>query len=762
MGLLHPQKAFTTSQSQLNSDSLMQQLHNADPDEMASLYILLSISLLETKPEISLKYADTAEYLARLHKQENEIGNSLKTKGQAYYKLGLKDSAFLLLSYAENVFREANDQAALSLVLNLTGSLYSDDKNYQESIKYHFHELEIETGKNDSIGITRALNQIALAYDFWEKYDSALIYYDKALKLADLTEDKSRLANIQNNLGNIYLAWGNYKKAYDYYIESLRFFEDIHDSTGISKAYNNIGIIYYDWDDFDKSLKYYLLSFTVDSLIGDIYGQSQTLNNIAIVYDEIGQKEKGLRVYQRSLDLAVSLGHNYQIAVTSSNIGSFYLESGDFAKAESYYNKTLEEYKKANSIIGIAETDILLGELYKEKGEYERAMKYYESGLRKVLAMNLSGVIISAYYGLGEVSYLMGNYKSAYEYNNHYHRITDSVFNVETSSQLALLTNAYETQKKDQELELQDVRLTEQKAKIRRQRIAVIALSGTIFLIIVFTILLIRQYRLRMHAWNQLIMQHEEILKNRQKMIKAKEKAEESDKLKSSFLVNLSHELRTPMNGIMGFTDLLRKGTASEEQQQTYLKYIASSSRQLLKVLNDIIDISAIETGQLELDNAACDINSIFKELHEFFTQENTENDRESIKLILEEPAETDKLIITDCRRLSQIISNLINNALVFTKEGSVSVGYRIIDQSIVKIHVKDTGIGIERSKFEVIFDRFRQVDETTTRQHGGSGLGLAISRELLNLMEGRIYLESEIGVGSTFYVEIPYKPVDG
>jgi signal transduction histidine kinase len=578
------------------------------------------------------------------------------------------------------------------------------------------------------------------------------------LRIAELIADRPRIANIKNNLGNIYLTWGSYNKAFDLYIEALSIYEEIHDSTGISKAYNNIGIIYYDWNEWEKSLQYYLLSFEVDSLIGDTYGQSQTLNNIGIVYDELGQKEKGLRVYRRSLDLAKEIGDNYQIAITTSNIGSFYLESGDFDKTELYYTQTLEEYTKANSIMGIAETDILLGDLYKEKGQYERAIQYYEIGLHKVLAMNLPGVIMTAYHGLGEVAFIMGDYKTAYIYNEEYHRITDSVFNLETSNQLALLTNAYETQKKDQEMELQSVRLSEQKSRIRRQLIAVIALSGTILLTLVFTILLIRQYRLRMKAWNQLIAQHEEILKNRQELIKAKEKAEESDRLKSSFLVNLSHELRTPMNGIMGFTDLLQKGTASEKQQQTYLAYIASSSRQLLKVLNDIIDISAIETGQLEIDHEACDIYTIFSDLHEYFSKEKHELGKESIELILEEPEENDKqIILADNRRLSQIIHNLINNALMFTQEGSVSIGYRIIDKRIVKIHVKDTGIGIERRKFEVIFDRFRQVDDTTTRQHGGSGLGLAISRELVSLMKGRIYLESEVGVGSTFYIEIPY-----
>ena len=256
--------------------------------------------------------------------------------------------------------------------------------------------------------------------------------------------------------------------------------------------------------------------------------------------------------------------------------------------------------------------------------------------------------------------------------------------------------------------------------------------------------------------------QHKEILKNRQELIIAKEKAEESGRLKSSFLVNLSHELRTPMNGIMGFTDLLQKGTASEEQRQVYLSYIASSSRQLLKVLNDIIDISSIETRQMELSSEACDLHKTCTELHEFFTRELNESEKDSIKLFYEPPEDGINIkFLSDRKRLSQIIFNLIENAIVFTEEGEVDFGYQLIDDKIIKIYVRDTGIGIERSKFEMIFDRFRQVDDTTTRPHGGSGLGLALCKELLGMMNGKIYLESEMGKGSTFYVEIPYIPAE-
>jgi signal transduction histidine kinase len=211
------------------------------------------------------------------------------------------------------------------------------------------------------------------------------------------------------------------------------------------------------------------------------------------------------------------------------------------------------------------------------------------------------------------------------------------------------------------------------------------------------------------------------------------------------------------MNGIMGFTDLLQRGVASKEQEKTYLSHIASSSKQLLKVLNDIIDISAIETKQLILKREPCNLHEIMSALIEQFNKFKKEIEKDHIELNYDVRAEDEKITISaDKRRLSQVISNLIRNALSFTEEGQVNVGFKILENKKVQIIIKDTGIGIERSKFDMIFDRFRQIDDSTTRQYEGSGLGLAISKELVNLMDGEIYLESELGKGSTFFVEIP------
>jgi len=648
----------------------------------------------------------------------------------------------------------------LTVFLLFQGTLIAGDRE-QHRPDSLLAVMDTAIATHDSATMLFTAHKLARSYDDAEVYDSAVIFYNRAIRLAEASGDKAKLASMQTSLGNILLAWGNYQRALDLYLSSLNICGEIEDSTGISRSLNNIGIIYSDWGEKGISLEYYRRSLEVDSLLGDTEGQSKTLNNIAILFDEMGDKERALSYYFRALGLAALIENHYMIAVASSNIGGYYLEIEDLETAADYYFKTMEEYKLDGSIIGQAETYILIGDLYKAKKEFSAALDYYTRGLEILVPRKLNWSIMNAYESMHKVYIEQGNYREALTYFLQFHDLQDSIFSIETSTQLALLTNAYEIQQKDQEMELQQVRMNEQRAKIKRQRMILIALGFLILTIVIFGLLLVRQYRLRMKAWKQLLIQHKEILRNRQELIVAKEKAEESDRLKSTFLVNISHELRTPMNGIMGFTDLLQKGSATPDQHQLYLSYIASSSRQLLKVLNDIIDISSIETKQLKLDIKSCSLHQIFSDLLEYFNKDKAESNKENIELICKLPPEADQhSCMADTKRLSQVLFNLINNALMFTKEGSIEFGYEISDKKSMVMYVKDTGIGIERSNFDLIFERFRQVDDSTTRQHSGSGLGLSICKELVNLMNGRIYLESELEKGSTFYVEIPFVPV--
>ena len=244
-------------------------------------------------------------------------------------------------------------------------------------------------------------------------------------------------------------------------------------------------------------------------------------------------------------------------------------------------------------------------------------------------------------------------------------------------------------------------------------------------------------------------------------LVKAKIAAEESDRLKSAFLANMSHEVRTPLNGILGVAQVMLKSQALDPEIRNDVKMIVESGGSLLSLIEDIMDVSKIEAGQLQIKYKAFLLNDLIDQLyslflsHPLYLQKN--EGEKKIKLQYDKPDEN-VTIISDPDRLKQIFINLIGNALKFTQEGFVHYGYTIKNKKII-FFVQDSGIGIPVDKTEQVFERFTQVDNTLTRKFTGSGLGLAISKGLISLLKGKIWCESHLGMGSSFYFSIPYHP---
>lgn len=250
-----------------------------------------------------------------------------------------------------------------------------------------------------------------------------------------------------------------------------------------------------------------------------------------------------------------------------------------------------------------------------------------------------------------------------------------------------------------------------------------------------------------------------ERIKTNRELLAAKEKAEESDRLKSAFLANMSHEIRTPINSILGFSYLLADEDIQPAKRKLYTDIIQTSTRQLLTLINDIIDLSKLEARQLKLHYEFCSLNKLMQQLYQQYEQERIKKQKNEITLEYScSLTQGNDGIQTDPIRLQQILANLLSNALKFTQAGIIRFGYKLSDdKKMVLFFVSDTGKGIHPDKINVIFERFRQEDETVSVQAGGSGLGLSISKGLVDLFGGRIWAESEPGKGSVFYFTIPY-----
>ena len=349
-----------------------------------------------------------------------------------------------------------------------------------------------------------------------------------------------------------------------------------------------------------------------------------------------------------------------------------------------------------------------------------------------------------------------------------------------------------EIKEKQKEIDNQSEQLGIQAIKIDTQQNLLIFAGIVLFIIISLSVLLISSIKSKQKINKELknknkeiVFQNTEILQKNEEiqaqadelekhrnqlellvrertadLLIAKEKAEESDRLKSAFLANMSHEIRTPMNAIIGFSGLLNDKELNKGKREELISYIVRSSDTLLHLIDDIIDISKIEAGQLEIYKENCCINEILDELVDIYKEKKKSELNKNIELKFIKKEDEDIVLYTDSIRLQQVLINLIDNALKFTEKGFVEIGYIIKDSSKkqgVVFSVKDSGIGLTKQQQNKIFSRFTKLENERKKFYRGAGLGLSICKNIVELLGGKIWIDSEVNKGSTFYFNIPY-----
>ena len=247
-----------------------------------------------------------------------------------------------------------------------------------------------------------------------------------------------------------------------------------------------------------------------------------------------------------------------------------------------------------------------------------------------------------------------------------------------------------------------------------------------------------------------LYRQRDALLLNNQKIA-----AEESNRQMTAYLASIGHEIRTPLNAILGFSQLLSIPRINADKKKQYIKIINGKGRMLVKLINDMVDVSRVESGQLTVVKQLFSPNRLLKSLFDFYNNERLFQLREAVNLKLSIPDNDDLIIYSDEGRLEQVFTNLLDNALKFTSKGFIEFGYRVEEPNVI-FYVKDTGIGIDKSMHTVVFDRYKQLNQDIARAREGKGLGLAICKGIVELLDGEIWVESELDQGATFWFAIP------
>ena len=255
---------------------------------------------------------------------------------------------------------------------------------------------------------------------------------------------------------------------------------------------------------------------------------------------------------------------------------------------------------------------------------------------------------------------------------------------------------------------------------------------------------------------------YQRILRREQEdLVYARQKAEESDMLKTAFLSNMSHEIRTPMNAILGFSNLLSHPGVTENEKDEFVNLIKLNGKNLMSLVEDIIDISKMESGQFEIHNAPCQLHQVLDDVYNVFTDEMKRRGVSNVKLYLKKGISDERIqILADATRLKKVLNNLVGNAIKFTEKGYIEFGYTLNSEHFIQFYVKDTGIGLPVGKEDEIFNRFSKFSNNEDKLYGGTGIGLTIARHLVKHMGGDIWVEPQPTLGTTFFFTIPFQKI--
>ena len=613
------------------------------------------------------------------------------------------------------------------------------------SHNYYQNALAISKKINNKKFEALSLLNLGFYYDYKEYYQASLEYYLKAIELYKLINDQRGVADCYNYVGYSFAYLNSVENAFKYYIKSLNIYKKLNDSLGMAEINTGLGHLYLDLENYTKAHDYYSKSLQIYSALNDKEGVLSSYIDVGNAISENGDIQKGLDYYFKSVELSKELNDFEGLAVNYTNIGECYLDLGNYEKALDYSFKSNEVSAKNNYNLLYPLTYANIAKSYLKLKQYNKVVLFANKSLEASKNVSWANMEYDAHSYLSSAYEELGDYKKAYENHQIFKKFTDSIYNLKKVEQVTKLDILYKLEDHERKIDVLEKNKEVKTVQLKNQKL----LSYALIIFSLFSIgLIVSLYKQRKHrkeAYNLLAIE--------------KLKAEESDRLKSSFLANMSHEIRTPMNAIMGFTGFLKNPDLSPEKRSRFVEIINKSGDRLMTIINDIIDISKIESNQLKLDIKNVNVIETLKEIIEIQKKSNQEllNKNVEIKLQVKENLK-DVFIKTDENRFNQILNNLIGNALKFTEKGYVEIGFYIKEYSqkkFIEFYVKDTGCGVPKDKFKSIFDRFSQagLDDFKT----GNGLGLSICKGLVTILKGKIWLESEKGVGTTFYFTLPY-----
>lgn len=545
--------------------------------------------------------------------------------------------------------------------------------------------------------------------------------------------------------------------------------EAINYPKGIGNGHNHKGACYWLMAQYEDGLDELTAAHEIALEINDKDLEAKSLNNFGRIYRKLGDMANALRNFEAALEINEALGNELNQTINLTNISNLYYDLGDYDTALEYAMKCLPIFERYNNLPRLIDIYNTLGDIYFKKENFNEALIFFTKNQELTDENTTSRYLADS--GVGKVLFKMGRHEEAKEL------LTNALVNARELDSLEVdiissyyLGNLY-LKIGDYREALKHLQNSHQwalEAHRKHDLLSIHESLSTLYDImgdIPKAFHHIKEYeKLKEEIFQQATLNKLRNLQIKNQIEVAKKEKEVAIKtaeLKQQFMANMSHEIRTPMNAILGFIALLIEKDPKPEQIK-YLNAIKQSADNLLIIINDILDFSKIEAGKITIENEPIDIREIVYGIKEIMKIKALEKNLD-FNIVIDETLP--KSALGDSGRLNQILINLVGNAIKFTEKGHVSLivemAQNVIDKANISFKIVDTGIGISKEYVNKIFESFTQAGTDTARKYGGTGLGLTISKQLVDLMHGKITVESVRNVGTTFTVTIPFGITD-
>lgn len=559
----------------------------------------------------------------------------------------------------------------------------------------------------------------------------------QALTLSRQINDPILIGKSLNLLSLFYMIQGEYKRSIAMAEEAIQYFEELNDEKGIADARYSIAGNYYKTDNYHLGLIYLINCLTTYRKFNDYHNQARTQKSLGTIYEYFGDQKNAIKSYEGAIESARMANDTNLESNAYNPLSGIYLKQGKIKEALDLIERSIAMKNKTGDIRGLAFALYGRGKVYLKMGQYDLAEEDLKESLNIHQQVGEKLGMGMAYHRMADLYVRMNRLQEARKILEDTLVFSDQYNIVIIKFKCDHLLYQIYKQKGNTVMALEYLEryLSQKEAVINTQ-----------------TLQIIENYELitRMET----LEKEAKLQKEKDEILKKKELAEQSAKVKQDFLSTMSHEIRTPLNAVITITSLLKD--KSDDDEQKLLNSLKFASNNLLLIINDILDFTKLDAGKMYLDLHPCNFRTLIENLRCIYENMATEK---GLKLSLKIDKAINESYELDETKLSQILGNLIGNAIKYTETGRVEINIAKAKSDdtydYLRFTITDTGVGIPKNSFSEIFESFSQPKSITTRKHGGSGLGLAIVKKLVELHDSEVHISSEVGKGSSFHFDI-------